>query len=240
MSHIVGQVPGAPIHLRPAAELAERVLLPGDPHRALHVAQALLEKPLMFNHHRGLWGYSGRARDGAPLTIQSTGMGGPSAAIVVEELIGLGARLLVRIGTCGALVDDLDLGALLPVEAALAADGTSRGLGADGSVPADPAVVEALAGAAGTSPVTAVSTDLFYDAREGVHESWLAAGATVVEMEAAAVMQTAARHGARAGCLLAVSDSVSGERIRAPFEQVEEMGLALGEAAWGALEALAP
>ena len=240
MSHIVGRVPGAPIHLRPAAELAERVLLPGDPHRALHVAQALLEKPLMFNHHRGLWGYSGRARDGALLTIQSTGMGGPSAAIVVEELIGLGARLLVRIGTCGALVDSLHLGTLLPVEAALAADGASRGLGADGSVPADPAVVGALAGATGTSPVTAVSTDLFYDAREGQHESWVAAGATVVEMEAAAVMQAAARHGARAGCLLAVSDSVSGERVRAPFEQVEEMGLALGEAAWGALEALEP
>ena len=74
--HIVDGVPGSPIHLRPAAELAERVLLPGDPHRALHVAQALLEKPLMFNHHRGLWGYSGTARDGEPLTIQSTGMGG--------------------------------------------------------------------------------------------------------------------------------------------------------------------
>ena len=239
MSHIVDRVPGPPIHLRPAAELAERVLLPGDPHRALHVAQALLDKPLMFNHHRGLWGYSGRARDGGPLTIQSTGMGGPSAAIVVEELIGLGARLLVRIGTCGALVDGVDLGALLPVEAALAADGASRALGADGRVPSDPAVVEALAGATGTAPVTAVSSDLFYDARDGVADSWVAAGATVVEMEAAAVMQAAARHGARAGCLLAVSDRITGERVRASFEQVEEMGLGLGEAAWRALEALA-
>ena len=88
-----------PLHLRPSAELAERVLLPGDPHRALAVAQALLDGPKMFNHARGLWGYTGVADDGEPLTVQSTGMGGPSAAIVCEELIALGARRLVRIGT---------------------------------------------------------------------------------------------------------------------------------------------
>ena len=238
MSHIVGRVPGAPIHLRPAAELAERVLLPGDPHRALHVAQALLEKPLMFNHHRGLWGYSGAARDGAPLTVQSTGMGGPSAAIVVEELIGLGARTLIRIGTCGALTDELAIGSLLSVDAALAADGASRALGADGPVAADAAIAAALATATGRDPVTCVSSDLFYDAREGLPEAWVADGAAVVEMEAAAVMQVAARHGARAGCLLAVSDQVAGERVRASSEQVEEMGIALGETAWVALETL--
>ena len=71
------------IHLKPATELAERVLLPGDPHSALAVAQHLLEAPLMFNHHRGLWGYTGIAADGEPLTVQSTGRGGPSAAIPV-------------------------------------------------------------------------------------------------------------------------------------------------------------
>ena len=65
---------------------------------------------MMFNHRRGLWGYTGTAPDGEPLTIQSTGMGGPSAAIVVEELIALGARRLVRIGTCGALGGGLGLG----------------------------------------------------------------------------------------------------------------------------------
>ena len=161
MFHIVGDVPGPPIHLRPAAELAGRVLLPGDPHRALHVAQALLDKPLMFNHHRGLWGYTGTARDGEPLTIQSTGMGGASAAIVAEELIGLGAETLIRIGTCGALVGGLELGTLLPVGAALAADGASRALGSDGRVEADPTLAAALSQAAEHEPVTCVSTDLF-------------------------------------------------------------------------------
>jgi uridine phosphorylase len=237
--HIVGGVPGSPIHLRPAAELAERVLLPGDPHRALHVAQALLEKPLMFNHHRGLWGYSGTARDGEPLTVQSTGMGGASAAIVTEELIELGARRLIRIGTCGALVAQLELGTLLPVGAALAADGASRALGADGRVAADELLAAALADAAGQTPVTCVSTDLFYDPRRDRPRAWVDDGAVVVDMEAAAVMQVARIRGARAGCLLAVTDRLADERVRASFEQVEDMGLALGETAWTALEKLA-
>ena len=235
MFHIVARVPGAPIHLRPAAELAERVLLPGDPHRALHVAQALLEQPKMFNHHRGLWGYSGTARDGSLLTVQSTGMGGPSAAIVVEELIGLGARTLIRIGTCGALVDDIELGTLVPVESAIAADGTSRALGADGSVAANAAITSALAEAAGSAPLACVSTDLFYDAREEVARAWVDGGAAVVEMEAATVLQVASRHGVRAGCLLAVTDLLTGGRVRAEFEAVETMGTALGETAWSAL-----
>jgi uridine phosphorylase len=238
VSHIVARVPGAPIHLRPAAELAPRVLLPGDPHRALAVAQALLDKPLMFNHTRGLWGYSGTARDGAPLTVQSTGMGGASAAVIVEELVALGARTLIRIGTCGALVEGIGLGTLLPVEAALAADGASRALGADGRVAADRAIADALAAATGRAAVVAVSSDLFYDARADARAEWVAAGARVVEMEAAAVMRVAALRGARAGCLLAVSDLVHADRERVSFEQLEALGVALGEAAWSALERL--
>ena len=81
------------------AQSRERVLLPSNPHRALAIAQHLLDGPRMFNHAHGLWGYTGVAADGAPLTVQSTGVGGPSAAIVTEELIGLGARRLVRVGS---------------------------------------------------------------------------------------------------------------------------------------------
>ena len=101
------------IHLRPTAALAERVLLPGDPGRALMLAQSLLAEPRMFNHNRGLWGYTGAAGDGEPLTIQATGMGGPSAAIVLSELISLGVRRAIRVGTCGALDASLGLGELL-------------------------------------------------------------------------------------------------------------------------------
>src|SRR5437588_9922100 len=101
------------IHLRPTAALAERVLLPGDPGRALMLAQSLLAEPRMFNHNRGLWGYTGAAGDGEPLTIQATGMGGPSAAIVLSELISLGVRREIRVGTCGARVPALGQAELL-------------------------------------------------------------------------------------------------------------------------------
>ena len=133
------------IHLLPTAELAERVLLPGDPGRALLLAQSLLHEPRMFNHNRGLWGYSGAAiLDGEPLTIQSTGMGGASAAIVIAELADLGARTLLRVGTCGALDDSFALGDLLAVTEAMTEDGTSRALGAGPRVAADPELVAAL------------------------------------------------------------------------------------------------
>src|SRR2546423_13420493 len=118
----------APIGLQPTAELAERVLLPGAPARALLLAESLLTGTKMFNHHRGLWGYTGLAPDGAPLTIQSTGMGGPSAAIVISELAEMGTRRIVRVGTCGALQAGLGLGDLLVANQGICADGTSRAL----------------------------------------------------------------------------------------------------------------
>jgi purine-nucleoside phosphorylase len=157
-----------PIHLHPTAPLAERVLLPGDPGRALALAQLLLEQPRMFNHHRGLWGYTGTAADGEPLTIQSTGMGGPSAAIVLHELIALGVRRAIRVGTCGALSPELALGDLVVAREAIPSDGTSTALGAGELACADPALTEALLDrlAAQRYPHRAariVSTDLFYE-----------------------------------------------------------------------------
>ena len=223
-----------PIHLNPATDVAERVLLPGDPQRALAVSQALLESPRMMNARRGLWGYTGVAPDGLPVTIQSTGMGGPSAAIVVEELIDLGARTLIRIGTCGALVGDLGVGDLLVVDAALSADGTSQALGANSRVEPDPLLTEALAESA--RPATVVSTDLFYDPRENMHARWVDAGAQAVEMEAAAVLSVAGRRGVRAACLLAVTDQLATGRVRMDQEKIEEIGVELGRVA---LEALA-
>ena len=225
------------IHLKPATELAERVLLPGVPHRALAVAQAVLDAPKMFNHSRGLWGYTGVARDGGLLTVQSTGMGGPSAAIVVEELIALGARRLVRIGTCGALAEGLELSTLVAAESVLPDDGASAALGADGAVHPDPDLLEGLV-AAGARPTTAVSTDLFYDPRSGTAAAWMERGAAVVEMEAATVLQLAARHGVAAACVLGVSDvpGATGAR-RASAEELTEIGLAVGEAGYRALAA---
>jgi uridine phosphorylase len=224
-----------PIHLRPATDLAERVLLPGDPHRALAVAQHLLDGPKMFNHSRGLWGYHGVAPDGEALTIQATGMGGPSAAIVVEELIALGARSLVRIGTCAALVDELALGDLLAAESVLPADGASAALGANGALTPDPGLLARLE-AAGARPAAVVSSDLFYDPRKGQVGAWVERGAVAVEMEAAAILRVAARRGVEAACVLGVSDvpGADGAR-RASAEQLEAIGLRVGEAGYAAV-----
>ena len=227
----------ATIHVLPTAPLAERVLLPGDPGRALLLAQALLHEPKMFNHHRGLWGYTGEAPDGRPLTIQSTGMGGPSAAIVIVELADLGARTLLRVGTCGALDASLELGQLLVATEALAADGTSRALGAGDRVAADPQLLDRLLCAAGRDgphgPV--VSSDLFYDSPDGAEERWRAQGALAVEMETATLFALAARRGLRAGCALIVSDTVLPSRRRIDAEALHDAERRLGELAVAAL-----
>jgi DeoD family purine-nucleoside phosphorylase len=224
-----------PNHLRPAAELAERVLLPGDPGRALAVAQALLEQPRMFNHARGLWGYTGTAPDGELLTVQATGMGGPSAAIVCEELIAFGARRLVRIGTCGALDPSIELGTLIAAERVIPADGTSAALGANGALEPDPALLARLV-EAGARPALVATSDLFYDPREDHAEQLAARGAAVIEMEAATVFQVAARRGVAAACVLGVSDVAAGEGTRRMNDdKLAELGVRIGEAGYAAV-----
>jgi uridine phosphorylase len=226
----------AAIHLHPTAPLAERVLLPGDPGRALALAQALLAQPRMFNHNRGLWGYTGTAADGAAATIQSTGMGGPSAAIVLRELVDLGARRAVRVGTCGALASGLALGDLVVAAHAISADGTSRALGADEAVAADTGLTDALAAAApGARTGTVVSVDLFYgDGGERRYETALA-----VEMEAAALFALGRRLGIAVGCVLVVTDTfdAGGARVRIEHDALVEAAQRMGRVALQALAA---
>jgi len=240
----------APIHLRPTATLAERVLLPGDPGRALALAQLLLTEPRMFNHHRGLWGYTGAAADGQPLTIQSTGMGGPSAAIVLHELISLGVRSAIRVGTCGALNGALGLGDLVLARESIPADGTSAALGAGDIARADPALTDAVlaglerrtqrpggSGGRAYHDGRIVSTDLFYepDTRRGGR--WSAVGAIAVEMEAAALFTVGASAGVPVACLLVVTDTfdVEGARTRIDDDTLVSAVEAMGSAAVAAL-----
>jgi DeoD family purine-nucleoside phosphorylase len=227
----------ATIHVQPTAELAERVLLPGDPGRALSLAQLLLGGPKMFNHNRGLWGYTGADADGAPLTIQSTGMGGPSAAIVLAELIELGARRFIRVGTCGALAPALALGDLVIATESFAEDGTSTALGAGERVEPPGPLAAGLAQAAGeraaAGPV--VSADLFYDGEEGREQRWRERGALAVEMETATLFALAARRGVSAASLLAVSDVLLPERRRIDPEGLADAERRMGELAAAAL-----
>lgn len=226
------------LHIHPTADLAERLLLPGDPGRALLLAQSLLERPKMFNHNRGLWGYTGAAADGEPLTIQSTGMGGPSAAIVVEELIRLGARRIVRVGSCGALVGGFALGDALIAEAALGQDGTSRALGAGERVAADAALTEALAAAAeadgGARRGAVLTTDLFYDPA-GEHADPPPREALAIEMETATLFQLGALRGVQTACALVVSDLLGPQRGRIDAEAMEAAAIRVGRFAVAAL-----
>jgi uridine phosphorylase len=234
-----------PLHLRPSTAYAEDALLPGDPGRALALAQQLLTEPRMSNHARGLWGYTGETAAGNPLSIQSTGMGGPSAAIVLHELAGLGVRRAIRVGTCGALRQDLGHGELIVVGAALAEDGASRALGAGEATEPDPELTERLAVALpGTpAPVRIVTTDLFYDGDNDEAppkarvDAWLDSGAAAVEMEAATLFTLGRRLGVATGCVLAVSDTFAGEeRQRIDDERLADAAARMGSAAVAALE----
>jgi len=192
-------------HLHPTAELAERALLPDDPGQALALTRVLYdETPRMFNHHRGLWGYTGVALDGAPLTVQSTGIGGPSAAIVVAELQALGLRRAVRIGRAWALDPALRAGELVAASAVIANDGASRALGAGVRIEPDPALAAALRG--DRSGVLA-SAD--------VAEAQRTADAVAFDLESAAVLAAAARAGIRAACLVAIEGAVDPDDVAA-------------------------
>jgi DeoD family purine-nucleoside phosphorylase len=232
------------IHLHPTATLAERVLLPGDPGRALALAQSLLSEPLMFNHHRGLWGYTGQAvADGELLTIQSTGMGGPSAAIVLTELITLGARRAIRVGTCGALARDLSLGDFVVARESICADGASRALCAEARIAADGPLTESLSSAAVSAAEseasrrrahtgTVVSVDLFYDPAGGASRGQGAEGALAVEMEAATLFAVGVRAEIPVACVLTVSDTFSAEGAR---QRIDDPALLDGAEAMGAV-----
>ena len=194
--------------------LAERALLPEDPGAAMALGQALLERPLMFNHSRGLWGYTGLAADGRPLTVQSTGIGGPSAAVVLEELIALGLRRAIRVGTCAALDARLGLGDLVIATAALGADGTSRALAGPDRIEGDAGL---SAGLSAEAPQVrhglVASADLFYAAADGRRRAGSGDdrphGVLAVDLETAALFALGARRRVPIGCILAVSDLMS-------------------------------
>jgi uridine phosphorylase len=214
-------VPSPPTILKPHEPVAERVLLPGDPGRALRLAQQLIAGPRMLNHHRGLWGYSGPAADGAPLTIQSTGLGGPSAAAVVAELVALGARRLVRVGTAAALGTTAP-GAILVVRSALAVDGASRALGAGARVAPDAAITAALEQAAGGPAVLVASADIHDPV---LARAWTDSGAVAADLATAAVLAAAERAGAAAGAVLGVTRADGGALDDAALEALEaELG----------------
>lgn len=223
-----------PAHLRPSAPTAPDALLCGDPARALAIAQRILIQPRMSNHHRGLWGYHGETAAGAELTVQATGIGGPSAAIVLAELAGLGLRRAIRIGTCASPGSSPPVGALLAVERALAADGTSAALGVEPGAMVDPDadLTARLIATPGVLAITVESRDV--PPEPGAADtSGSDRLANVGDLQTAAVLVAARRHGVLAAAGLVVG-SAAGRRLE--DEPLESGLLDLAEAAANVLK----
>jgi purine-nucleoside phosphorylase len=229
-----------PIHVRAEpGDYADACLLPGDPLRAKYIAETFFDDPVQRNAERGMLGYTGTF-EGKPVSVQATGMGCPSAAIVFEELVQLGVKRLLRVGTCGGLQPDMQLGDLIVAISAVASDRTVEKLvNAEPHTPtADFGLVHGAVHAAKElgKPVRVgpiVSSDLFYNPDEGQYERWSARGVLAVEMEASVIFTLGALRKVQAGCLLTVSDVVvegefvriSDEQMRSAVDQMTELAL---------------
>lgn len=218
-----------PVHLRPSAPTAADALLCGDPSRALAIAQRVLVKPRMSNHHRGLWGYFGHTGAGRELTVQATGIGGPSAVAVVGELVELGLRRAIRIGTCTAPGVTPAAGSKLVVDHALALDGTSAALGfAPGSeIGPDPGLTAALLSQSRLQSAVVSSSDVHRGAE--LHPEL----APLEDLQTAALFALSSRGGFAAAAALVVA-SAGGRRLE--DEPLEAALIQLAAAGVAALE----
>ena len=217
-----------PIHVRAnPGDYAEACLLPGDPLRARYIAETFLEDVVERNAERGMLGYTGTFQ-GRPVSVQASGMGCPSAAIVIEELVQLGVRKIVRVGTCGGLQRDLAIGDLVVALCSAPADATAlHYVGNEAHVPtADWELVHGavhqakhLGKAVRVGPI--VSSDVFYQPDPEQVSRWSARGLLAVEMEAAVLFTLGALRRIQTGCLLIVSDViVEGEFVRISDEEM--------------------
>jgi uridine phosphorylase len=217
-----------PARLRPTAPIATDAVLVGDPGRALMLAQVLLEEPKMSNHARGLWGYSGRTPKGDELTVQATGMGGPSAALVLADLAELGVRRAIRVGTCTALDPQLRPGQLLTIAEAHAWDGLGGGAGKP--VFPDPELTrllrEELGDAARAATVASLDT-LHGDAAAAL------GGGEAADMQTAALLGRGPALGVAVAAVLIVTAAVAGEQL--DDESVELASKQAGQATSAAL-----
>jgi uridine phosphorylase len=197
--------------LRPTAPTAADAILVGDPGRALLLAQELLEQPKMSNHARGLWGYWGEAA-GGPLTIQSTGMGGPSAAIVLADLAELGVRRAVRVGTGVAFDPNLAVGELLVVREAEAVGGSGSALGAvpGEAVRPDGPLSDRLAAELGADAAAARIASFDHIPHPGEPAP---AEVTAADMQTVAVLARARGLRVAAAAVLIVAETTSGEEL---------------------------
>lgn len=214
---------GEPIHIlaRPG-DIAEKVIVAGDPGRVDYIAR-MLEEPRLVSSNRGFKTYTGKYKDQI-FTVACHGIGGPSAAIVFEELRMLGAKIIIRLGTAGGLVRELNLGDIVIPNIACyyKGSGTISAYMPGLAPPTAPSydVLEALVNEARNKvkkfwigPV--VSSDAFYAEDEEFISQWVKVGATVVEMECATIFALGYLRRIKTGALLIVTDNlIDKSRIR--------------------------
>lgn len=204
MSFHIGAKPG---------EIAETVLMPGDPYRARWAAETFLDNPRLVNEVRGMLGYTGSWR-GHPVTIHGSGMGMPSLSIYANELISeFGAKTLIRIGSAGAMQPHVKVRDVVIAMTASTISTPSSALFRDLSYApcADYGLLSGAVAAARAKGIAAhvggiYSSDTFYDERPDLNEQLQRHGTLCVEMEAAELYTVAARKGARALAVLTISD----------------------------------
>jgi uridine phosphorylase len=217
-----------PSRLRPTAPIAADAILVGDPGRALLLAQELLEEPKMSNHARGLWAYFGATAAGGELTIQATGMGGPSAALVLGDLAELGVKRAVRVGTCVGVDANVALGNLLVVGEAIARGGSAASLGVEpgATVVPDPALTERLrVELDGEGELISVAS---VDAHPAEHTG--EPGIAAVDMQTAPLLARASSLQIELAAVLIVSELEGGTASLAK-ENLEELERRAGRAA---------
>lgn len=204
MSIHIGAKPG---------EIADSILLPGDPMRAKYIAENFLEDAVCFNKVRGMYGYTGTYK-GKKVSVMGTGMGMPQITIYAHELCrDYGVKNLIRIGTCGALREDMGLMDIVLALGCCTDNGMNDDIFAGSFAPlADFDLLNKAYDTAAeqgipvvTGPVSSI--DLLYRDRGEIDQNWAKYGVVASEMEGAALYTVAAKYGRRALTMLSVSDS---------------------------------
>ena len=221
-----------------AGEIAEAILLPGDPLRAKFIAENFLENAKLYTEVRGILGYTGTYK-GKKVSVQGTGMGIPSISIYVNELFkDYGVKRAIRIGTAGAIQENLKLKDLVIATAACTDSGANRIRfgGRDFAPAATFSLVKKAweaAEARGWKPSvgSVVSTDMFYSEDPDEWKLWAKFGVLAVEMESSELYTLAAKYGRECLCLLTISDhlisheATSAEERQTTFTRMMEVAL---------------
>ena len=212
-------------------DIAETVLMPGDPYRAKWAAETYLDNPRLINEVRGMLGFTGTYK-GNPVTIHGSGMGMPSISIYANELITqYGAKTLIRIGSCGGMQDHVKVRDVVIAMTSTTLSTPSRGILRELNYApcADWSLLQAAVKAAENkdSPIHVggiYSSDVFYDERPDLNELMVRHGILGVEMEAAELYILAARHGVRALGIMTVSDHLITHESLPPEDRERSFG----------------